>query len=921
MGAPEAPTLKGYRLEERLDPGPPEVWRASFVAGSKRVRCLVHLLHEHAVEPRFWAEWLPQVKLVARVLHSNVIAILDCGEEDGARFFVNEHVPSRNLDEVLARTRTVGEVVPPAIAARIVADACAGLHSTMELQDGHGWHLNFGHRQLGLETLLVGLDGTTRITGLTPPPPIDLGPAILPPRRGREYLSPEELRGQRPGPRSNVFSLGAILHRLLSDSPPFERATDLASLQAVLEEDPTPLPEGRTPEILARHLSVAVAKVPEHRWQYPRVLGLALEAYLDKAGGGSSADVAAFLRRLFPEEAVEAAQPRAQGPRPRRPEGLPSALVRWQRELSIFPPEVALTLGPWLQRLEVAFGVARHLPQAGAGEPDGLGALSRRGAYERLLLSEWLLADELPDEFLRRAAMQEHLFLEVARKRPHGARRVAVLLDASPSQQGSPRLAHLACLVVLAARARAAGDVLLVGVLGDEQCRPWDEVSPMSVRAILQGRRPLEAQPGDLARWRERLALEKTDDLWLVGAPRLGRLAGQVSRVEVCDVIEPGARQLRLDVRALGTTPRGLTLELPEAGACTRLLRDPFDTAEAAGQPRTPELAAGSPLFFSWHGRRLIARSPDGGVVALSVPNSPRAMPGRARLFQPLANERLLAAGFVGRHFIALTCRYGQILLWGRGKPQLELAPYDRLCTCLGTCEALVSLPLDAPLGSLLEGTAPRSMCALAGGVLVQLDLGPPPEVKVVSQLAVSAVVMGGTLTYVERDPYTKSRAYLRGRDGFARGLLGTAGFDAFAGRTNKEGHLAVHQFASEWLVLYGNVASTSVREFQLSGAPGTVVGLVRRREGQAPSLLTLPPGGHALVAVGRDGSFALPPASSPIVSACASPDGALAAWLTERGDVEVFSFRHDRVLARYFGTRGEEPAGTTAAAGARGHA
>src|SRR5205814_2319608 len=84
------------------------------------------------------------------------------------------------------------------------------------------------------------------------------------------------------------------------------------------------------------------------------------------------------------------------------------------------------------QRLALAIGPLRDSRSARAGEIDGLDGLARRGSYERLLLSEWLLLDEAPDEFLRRAAASEHAFLHLQRRQPGRTRRSIALLDAGP---------------------------------------------------------------------------------------------------------------------------------------------------------------------------------------------------------------------------------------------------------------------------------------------------------------------------------------------------------------------------------------------------------------------------------------------------------------------------------------------------------
>ena len=120
--------------------------------------------------------------------------------------------------------------------------------------------------------------------------------------------------------------------------------------------------------------------------------------------------------------------------------GLPAALAPWAEALSIFPEKIQLSIGPWLPRLAATLGPTRSRVDMRAGDPDGYAGLARRGPYDRLLLSEWLYAMEAPAEFVRRASMNELVFVELARRAPVGSHRSVVLLDAGPSQIGSPRL-------------------------------------------------------------------------------------------------------------------------------------------------------------------------------------------------------------------------------------------------------------------------------------------------------------------------------------------------------------------------------------------------------------------------------------------------------------------------------------------------
>lgn len=145
---------------------------------------------------------------------------------------------------------------------------------------------------------------------------------------------------------------------------------------------------------------------------------------------------------------------------------LPATLAPWRQWLDWFDPEPAAALGELLLRLHPLLGAFRLRALRGQVEPEGIDDLRRRGSYERLLLSEWALADAAPEEFDRRAAGGEHLFLSpklIARQTD--ALTVAVF-DSGPAQLGAPRLLHIALWILLAQRAQAAKARFLWGVLG-----------------------------------------------------------------------------------------------------------------------------------------------------------------------------------------------------------------------------------------------------------------------------------------------------------------------------------------------------------------------------------------------------------------------------------------------------------------------
>lgn len=270
---------------------------------------------------------------------------------------------------------------------------------------------------------------------------------------------------------------------------------------------------------------------------------------------------------------------------------LPETLKPWRAWLDWFDPELAALVGELLLRLHPMLGAFRMRAQRGQVEPEGIDDLRRRGNYDRLLLSEWALADAAPEEFDRRAAGGEHLFLNpklVARE--VDALTVAVF-DSGPAQLGAARLVHAAMWILLAQRAQAAKARFVWGVVH----KPGElhaANSPEQLRLLLTSR-TLEpggattsaANAADSASDcasppRERLerewilALDRADpspgERWSIGLHTPGYGLGH--RV---DVLRANAEELSVII-ASRQARREMRLRLPAPGQSARLLRGEF---------------------------------------------------------------------------------------------------------------------------------------------------------------------------------------------------------------------------------------------------------------------------------------------------------------------------------------------------------
>ncbi|NUO49051.1 MAG: hypothetical protein HOV80_09370 [Polyangiaceae bacterium] len=338
---------------------------------------------------------------------------------------------------------------------------------------------------------------------------------------------------------------------------------------------------------------------------------------------------------------------------------LPPALAPWATELGIFDPIVATGLGGLVLRLSAAIGAMRPRSSDAHDDPDGLHDLARRGPYERLLASEWLLADEMPDEFLRRAVNNEHTFLQLAFRRPAEQRATTVLFDAGPFQLGAPRVAHIALLVVFARRAAAANAAFGWGTLQEPSTTMFDAVTGSSVLALLAAKTTRTPTDAMLERWRARLddvAPSAHRETWIVGGPSVIEHAGVLGAtpIRIDDSLEPGVSRVSVQVRPKrGIPPKLVVLELPEPKLVTRLLRDPFVATPAKREDVSETVPTARSLVLAPHGRVAFARTGN-SVTAFPIPNSARAGLGRPKRVR--APGTIAALNTIRRSLTSVSC-------------------------------------------------------------------------------------------------------------------------------------------------------------------------------------------------------------------------------------------------------------------------
>lgn len=609
---------------------------------------------------------------------------------------------------------------------------------------------------------------------------------------------------------------------------------------------------------------------------------------------------------------------------------LPPSIAPWRTLNALLPRELAAGLGPWVERLVLAMGPLRAARPRPGGEPDGFSGITRRGSYERLLLSEWLLADELPEEFARRATMGEHAFHAVARRTPSLAASSVALFDAGPDQLGSPRIVHLAALITLAERAERAGARFAWGLLHDPDGALFPSVTAESALRLIGGRTALPTGEDALRAWSTRARKSGWEDVWIVGRSALPRLPGAMwtpATIEAHDVLDPERRAVRVVVSLPSSPARELDLDLPEERACARLLRDPFLRAQAAPARATADLVISSNLIFAANGHKLFARGRGGEIVAYPVPSDPARTPGRPKRYFPKSQGVAAAVGWINRGLVMLIADESELRFERTSGKQIESVQRPiALPASLGFAVPTLNDPL-APLVFPSFSPYVLALALDAKRSLHELSSAFEPSIsRVVSEVAGIAVVRqqiamvargimpGATIARARLDPGDDaiSRSPHRwlllvvgppGRPSSLVALPGEGTFETVFGFTENASAavlVAVQQREAGWTI---HGAADPITLYPPSGT--RVVGVYQGRGDSNRELLVLESDRRTISLLGQSTSRSLPRASAEIVQVAQSTSHPMLAYLTVTGKIVIHSLLYDPPLARYLPREG----------------
>lgn len=262
------------------------------------------ILPSFAKKEKFVSSFIGEAKLVANLVHQNIVQIHQLGRHEDGYYIAMEYIDGINITDFMAKHRKLRRRLPVELAAYIVSRVCRGLEYAHSKKGADGSPLNLVHRDVSPNNLMITREGEVKLT--------DFGVA-----KARqfmeddeeylvgsvEYMSPEQAECGAVDARSDIFSVGLVFYELLTGVRVFRCQGD--NIEATIEQVkaasiPDPRKSVEMPESMVRILMKCLERKPDDRIQSAGQLAWLLENEIYSKGYGPTiVTLAKYVEDLY----------------------------------------------------------------------------------------------------------------------------------------------------------------------------------------------------------------------------------------------------------------------------------------------------------------------------------------------------------------------------------------------------------------------------------------------------------------------------------------------------------------------------------------------------------------------------------------------------------------------------------------------
>jgi serine/threonine-protein kinase len=255
-------------------------------------------------QKQFIENFIGEAKLVADLIHTNIVQTYHLGESRGVFFIAMELIRGVNLEQFEQQLQDKHRQLPSELAVFIVSRVARGLAYAHAKTDKNGRPLGIVHRDVSFKNIMIAFEGDVKLTDFG----IAKARGFLTDHEGEvvagkaDYMSPEQANFQITDKRSDLFSAGVVLAHLLLGKNIFKCATADESRERIMNmkipdfRTLDPRIDDRLNEILNRTLSRELDK----RYASADELLYDLEHYIYHTGyGPTNETLGKYIRDLF----------------------------------------------------------------------------------------------------------------------------------------------------------------------------------------------------------------------------------------------------------------------------------------------------------------------------------------------------------------------------------------------------------------------------------------------------------------------------------------------------------------------------------------------------------------------------------------------------------------------------------------------